>query len=187
MLIKQGYDAPILKSSLHKFYGRHHNLDDHYEISIFQMTMDLTFYVDVFFPLSLIRLYPDLTVDMSNTAGVLSEAETTYPSRAPEFTLGFLVGSVLLIVLVVCVCCPIKLLYVLSSVTISAWKRCSVHFYPPHLQLFVGGRRFNLRFLCLFAHSGVQHILYCVSFCFSSSFVDSFSGLSFFYWPFGIL
>jgi hypothetical protein len=27
-LRKQGYVAPRLKSSLHKFYGRHHNLVD---------------------------------------------------------------------------------------------------------------------------------------------------------------
>ena len=43
---------------------------------------------------------------MSNTAGVLSEAGTAYPSRAlDEFTPGFLflVGSVLLIFLVLCV------------------------------------------------------------------------------------
>ena len=41
-----------------------------------------------------------------------------------------------------------------------------------------------LRYLCLLALSGVQYILYCVLFCFSSScnlspYVTSFSGLSF--------
>jgi hypothetical protein len=40
---------------------------------------------------------------MSNTAGVLWEALTAYPSRAPEFNLGYLVGSVLLIHVVFCV------------------------------------------------------------------------------------
>jgi hypothetical protein len=44
-ILKQGYVAPVLKSSLHKLYGRHHNLVDHYEISISQ----ITFYVDVYF------------------------------------------------------------------------------------------------------------------------------------------
>ena len=44
-LLKQGYVAPMPKSSLHKLYGRHHNLVDHYEISISQ----ITFYVDVYF------------------------------------------------------------------------------------------------------------------------------------------
>ena len=29
-LLKQDYDAPMLKSSLQKFYGRHHELDDGY-------------------------------------------------------------------------------------------------------------------------------------------------------------
>jgi hypothetical protein len=44
-----------------------------------------------------------------------------------------------------------------KSVTISAWKRCSVRFY---LQLFVGGvvsYLFSIVFVC-----GVQHILCCV-------------------------
>ena len=51
------------------------------------------------FPLSLPRLLPDLTVCMSNTAAVLLEIETAYPSRAREFTPNCLVGSVLLIFL----------------------------------------------------------------------------------------
>jgi hypothetical protein len=43
------------------------------------MIMDLllsSFYVDVFFPLSLSRLLPDLTEYMSNTADILQEPET---------------------------------------------------------------------------------------------------------------
>ena len=36
---------------------------------------------------------------------------------------------------------------------------CSVRLY---LQLFVGGLMFQLRYLCLFAYSAVQRILYCV-------------------------
>ena len=52
-LLKQGYVAPKLKLSLQQLCGRHHNLVDHYEISISQMTMDLLlFNVDVFFHLS---------------------------------------------------------------------------------------------------------------------------------------
>jgi hypothetical protein len=71
-LLKQGYVAPRLKSSLHIFYGRHHILVDRYEIlHISNDNGSFTFYVDVFFPLSLPRLLPDLTVYMSNTAGVL--------------------------------------------------------------------------------------------------------------------
>ena len=41
-----------------------------------------------------------------------------------------------------------------------------------------------LRYLCLFVHSGVKHILCCVLFCFSSSCVPdvaSFSGMSIFF------
>jgi hypothetical protein len=47
-----------------------------------------------------------------------------------------------------------------------------------------------LRYLCLFAHSGVQHILCCVLFSFllpCAPYVASFSGLSIFDCPFGIL
>ena len=47
-VLKQGCGAPTLKSSLQKVYGRHHDLVDHYEISISQITMDLTFYVDFY-------------------------------------------------------------------------------------------------------------------------------------------
>ena len=47
----------------------------------------------------------------------------------------------------------------MMSVTISARKRCSVRLY---LHLFVDGIMSYLRYLCLFAHSGVQHILWCV-------------------------
>ena len=45
------------------------------------------------------------------------------------------------------------------SVTSSALKRCSV---PLYLQLFVLGLVSYLCYLCLFVHSGVQHILCCV-------------------------
>jgi uncharacterized membrane protein len=47
-----------------------------------------------------------------------------------------------------------------------------------------------LRYLCLFACGGVQHILCVLFFCFFSlscvPCVDSFSGLSIFDWPFGL-
>ena len=62
-------------------------------------------------------------------------------------------------------------------------KRCWVRLY---LQLFVEGLMFYLRYLCLFAHSGVQQILCWVFFClvFSLScvlYVASFYGLSIFF------
>ena len=40
MLLKQGYFAPRLKSSLQTFDGRHHNLVDRYEMFISQLTTD---------------------------------------------------------------------------------------------------------------------------------------------------
>jgi len=76
-LLKQGYVAPRLKPSLQKLYVRHHNLVDRYEeefedtkgvnIHISNDNGSFSFYVDAFFPLSLPRLLPDLTVYMSNT------------------------------------------------------------------------------------------------------------------------
>jgi hypothetical protein len=48
------------------------------------------------------------------------------------------------------VCCPLQFP--------SKW--CSVRLY---LHLFVGGLMSYLRYLCLFAYSGVQHILCCIS------------------------
>ena len=63
MLFKQGYVVISLKSSLQKLYSRHHLLVGRYKTSISQMTMDFfTFYAYVFFPWSLLRLLPDLTV-----------------------------------------------------------------------------------------------------------------------------
>jgi hypothetical protein len=70
-----------------------------------------------------------------------------------------------LLIILVFVCCPIVCLLrsefrvVISASAISALKRYSVRLY---LQLFVGGRVSHLRYLCLFAYSGVQHILCCV-------------------------
>ena len=56
--------------------------------------------------------------------------------------------------------------------------------------LLVRGLVSNLRHLCLFAHSSVQHILCCVFALFFVAlypYVARFSGLSFFDCPFGIL
>jgi len=39
-ILKQGYVAPSLKSSLQKLYGRDHEQVDRYEISISLMTMN---------------------------------------------------------------------------------------------------------------------------------------------------
>jgi hypothetical protein len=63
-----------LKSTLQQLYRRHHELVERYDISISQMTRRL------------------LYLSMSNTAGVLLETGTVYPSRGPGFTHGFLWG-----------------------------------------------------------------------------------------------
>ena len=101
------------------------------------MTMDFfTFYVDVFFPLSLLRLLSDLTVYRSNTEDVLSEARSAYSSRPLVFTPVFWWGA----------CCSVFVLFYYVSlrsqfclvmlVTITALKRCSIRHYP---QLCLGG------------------------------------------------
>ena len=51
-------------------------------------------------------------------------------------------------------CCDVRYDFCIKT-------RCSVRLY---LHLFVGGIMSYLRYLCLFAHSGVQHILWCVGF-----------------------
>jgi hypothetical protein len=56
-----------------------------------------------------------LTVYMSSMAGVFYEVGSTYPSRTPLFNPGFLVGSVLLIVLCF-MCCPISLSNILFNI-----------------------------------------------------------------------
>jgi hypothetical protein len=66
-LLKLGYVAPILKSWLQVLYGCHHNLVDRYVLSIHKQN----FLPKCFFSLSLQRLLSDLTVFISNTAGVL--------------------------------------------------------------------------------------------------------------------
>ena len=81
---------------------------------------------------------------------VLYETGTDYPSRAPEFTPAFLVGSVFL-------CCPIMCLYVLSFVL---W--CPLRFPHKTMSLLpVVCRRAHILFT-LFSYSGVQYILCCV-------------------------
>jgi hypothetical protein len=110
------------------------------------------------------RLLSELTVYMSNTVGVLSEAGTAYPSRALELSPVFFVKSVLLF-FVVFLRWSIMCFNVLSSVL---WcplrfphkKRCSVSLY---FQLFVVALMSYLRYLCLLTCSGVQHIFCCLS------------------------
>ena len=74
-----------------------------------------TVYVYVFLPLSLPRSLPDLIVYTSYMAGVLKEAGTAYPSRAPEYTPSFLGGP----------CCSSFQFYVLSY-NVSLRSECCV-------------------------------------------------------------
>jgi hypothetical protein len=63
------------------------------------------------------------------------------------------------VVLCFCVCLCIVMSYMFYHMSLRSEfriKLCSVNLY---LQLFVGGLRSYLRYLCLLAYSGVQHIL----------------------------
>ena len=87
--------------------------------------------------------------------------------------------------------CFIFLMHVLisvMSVAISAWRRCSVRLY---FQLFVGVFMSYLRYLCLLAYSGFQHILCCVFVLFfivlCALCCQVFPELPIFDYPFGIL
>ena len=74
---------------------------------------------------------------MSNSTGVLLKAGTACPSRAHEFTPGFLWGPCCLYFYFLCchiVCFLRSRFHIVLSATISTWKRCSVRIF---LQLFV--------------------------------------------------
>ena len=104
-----------------------------------------SFYVDVFFPLSL----PTLLIRSRNC---LTFASTWVHLR-------FMVGSVLFILLVFCAI--LLCIYVLGSMLwFHAWKRCLVRLY---LQLFVAG------FMCYLGYLFVCVYYVVLLFCFSSS------------------
>ena len=93
-------------------------------------------------------------------------------------------------------CCPIVCLDVLSSVLwcpLQFLHTSDVQVRSLYLQMFVGGFMSYLRYLCLLAHSGIQHMLWCI-FCFVCPHlvicvpnVASFSGLFILDYPFGFL
>ena len=104
----------MLRSSLveiiaSNFYCLHHNQVDRYEISIPHMTIDLYFLRRCFLSSITAKFLPDLTVFMSNTAGVLYEVGTTFLLRAHAFTPGFFVAHLASLLY-----CPIMYLYVPS-------------------------------------------------------------------------
>ena len=120
--------ASRLKSSLHNLFGRHHKLVDRYEISISQMTMDLSLFAYVFFPLPLSRLLLDLTVYMSSTVSVLKEAGTWCTSGAAGCIPGFWWGP----------CCSsfVSVLCCVFSFVLFVFVLCLVY---PMLLVFLDG------------------------------------------------
>ena len=110
-LLKQGYVAPRLKSSLQKFYGRLHNLVDLRNIHISNDNGSFTFYVDVFFLLSLPRLLPNLTVHIWVTRRVSYKKQVMPTLRdhlsSPPVYLGFRVADLFSLL-----CCSIMCLYI---------------------------------------------------------------------------
>ena len=95
-LLNQEFQMMKLKSSLRKFYGRHHDLVDHYEITVTQIYSLRRSY----------NLLPFLT-------GVTCGAGSAYPSGAPEITPSFCRGSCCLFFsFLCCVMCSIVCLFV---------------------------------------------------------------------------
>ena len=145
--------------------------------SFFFLHFFFTFYVYVFFPL-LNLLWTWLYI--WTTLRVFYKKQKQLTLREYVSSPQFLLGSLLLIFSVF-LYRTIMFLFVLNSV---AW-------WP--FQLFVGGLMSFLYYLCLYAYCCVQHLLcffFWVFFFFTSScvpYVASFSGLSIFGCPFGIL
>jgi len=133
--------------------------------------LSFPFYLNVFFPLSLPRLWQVLTVDMSNT----EEAKTAYPSRAPTVFHLF------------------SFFFIVVSCTISSVLRCTLRF--PYKTMFgsslspVVCRRTQVLFtlFVLFMYSGVQHILFFLFVFFYVHNVAYFSLFSIIDCSFGIL
>ena len=115
-----------------------------------------TFCVDVFSPLSLPRLLPDLTLYMYIRRRMSFKKQKLFTIREH---LVFFVRSVLPICLVFCVFYYVSLrsaVRVLMFLAISASKRCSVHLY---LQCFVWGFMSCLRYLCAFFYEQCDECL----------------------------
>ena len=79
-LLNQGFLTKRLKSSLGKFYGRHHDFIDWYEVTVSQMTKDL------FLCRNYIPSPPRLWLFLDFTFGSPGGAEHAYPSGAPDVT-----------------------------------------------------------------------------------------------------
>jgi hypothetical protein len=81
-LLNQGFLLVKLKSLLRKFYGRHHDLVDHYGISVSQITMDM-FHLSYILPFSHSWL---VTEFVTRLTWLVPWAVTAYPSFVFIFT-----------------------------------------------------------------------------------------------------
>jgi hypothetical protein len=113
------------------------------------------------------HLWP-MTVYMTYHRGATSGEWTAYPSKAPEFTPVFSgVRVTRSLVLYVCFVdrylsfCPFSFGHcvVCPSLIYEFWL--SLWYLQTLLLLCVGGPMSYLRYFCLLAYSGVQHILCC--------------------------
>ena len=122
-LLNQWFLYVKLKSSLRKFYGHHHDLTVmkylcHKRPPIFA-TCGKHFPV-----LSSFMTYHKVC-NQINTTGATGGAGTAYPSRAPEFTPGFQLGSCYSIFSFMCMFC--RSLFVLLSFLF--WPLCCLSFF----------------------------------------------------------
>ena len=79
-LLNQVFLVVSLKSRLRKFFGRNHDLPNRYEISVSQMTTDISSP-----SLSSFILHHPIS-NKSNMIGATNGAGNYYPSTTPEFT-----------------------------------------------------------------------------------------------------
>ena len=103
-LLNQGFLLVKLKSSLRKFFGRHHDLVDRNGISVSQMTTDCSTCRKHFPILSSLTTYYRVC-NQINTTGAISGEGTTYHTGAPEFTHGFQWGPCYSIFGFICMIC----------------------------------------------------------------------------------
>ena len=93
-LLNQGFLLVKLKSSLRKFYGRHHDLIDAMEYLCHKWPRICSTCCKHFPVFSSFMTYHRVC-NYINTTGATSGTVTAHPSGAPEFTPRFLVGFLL--------------------------------------------------------------------------------------------
>jgi len=88
-LLNQGFPLVKLKSSLWKFYGRHHDLANRYGASVSQMTMDVCSICRKHFSVLSSFMTYHRVCNYSNTMSATSGAGTAYLSEyLKEFSPG---------------------------------------------------------------------------------------------------